>query len=46
MRAVYVPQFQPQRAPHRPFWMHALASIAALAAFGAMVLVWSIGLGA
>jgi hypothetical protein len=46
MRAVYVPKFQPERALHRPFVVHALASIAALAAFAAMVLVWSIGLGA
>lgn len=46
LRVVYVPAHQSEPAPHHPFALQALASLVSLAAFGAMILAWSIGLAA
>lgn len=46
MRTIYLPRIRPLPLERILFALHAAASLAALAAFGAMVMAWSIGLGA
>jgi hypothetical protein len=45
MRTIYLPRIQPESLERILFAFHAAASLAVLAAFGAMVMAWSIGLG-
>lgn len=46
MRMIYLPRIHPDWLQRGLFALHAAASLAALVAFGAMVMAWSIGLGA
>jgi hypothetical protein len=45
MRTIYLPRIHSEPLERILFALHSAASLAALIAFGAMILVWSIGLG-
>lgn len=45
MRTIYPPRIHPEPLERILFALNAVASLAVLAAFGAMVMAWSIGLG-